>query len=76
MALWAILIQLGRHDSYETPPQIPLITGGSKPKKKSLSEAFAGAASAIANAFHPPAVSRNFTVHVVQSFIKGHKNLE
>ncbi len=56
LRLWAKLIQTGRHESYENPPPIPLITGGtnvSKPKKESLSEAVAGAASAIAKVLQP-----------------------
>lgn len=56
LRLRAKLIQSGRHESYETPPPIPLITGGTsapKPKKDSLTEAFAGAASAIANVLQP-----------------------
>lgn len=28
LRLWAKLIQSGRHESYETPPPIPFITGG------------------------------------------------
>ena len=33
--LWARLIQSGHHDDYDTPPNIPLITGSSfKPKKE------------------------------------------
>ena len=35
--LWAHLIQLGHHDDYDTPPNIPLITGSStKPKRRVL----------------------------------------
>ena len=52
--LWAKLIKSGRHESYEDPPQIPLITGSSiaKPKKETLADAFAGAASAIVKVLH------------------------
>ena len=41
LRLWAKLIKLGRYDSYEVPPPIPLITGsaGTKPKKGSLKDA-------------------------------------
>ena len=45
LRLWAKLIQSGRHERYETPPQIPLITGApppAKPKKDSFAEALTG----------------------------------
>lgn len=50
LRLWARLIQSGRHDDYETPPNIPLITGSpatSKPKKESIGDALTGAATAV-----------------------------
>ena len=55
LRLWAKLIQTGRHESYEVPPPIPLITGpcASQDKKDTLTEAFSGAASAIAKALQP-----------------------
>ena len=58
LRLWAKLIQSGRHDSYETPPAIPLITGGSivKSRKASFTEAVTGAATAIAKVLQPIAL--------------------
>ena len=47
LRLWARLIQSGHHDDYDTPPNIPLITGSSsKPKKESVTDALTGAATA------------------------------
>ena len=55
LRLWAKLIQLGQHKSYEDPPSIPLITGPDKPaKKESLTDAFSGAACAIVKALQKP----------------------
>ena len=57
LRLWAKLIQSGRHESYETPPQIPLITEApppAKPKKDSFAEALTGVATTIAKALQPP----------------------
>ena len=52
--LWAKFIRMGRHDNYDDPPSIPLMTGEqkgqSKKSKESVSDALAGAATAIANA--------------------------
>ena len=56
LRLWAKLIQSGRHDSYDVPPQIPLITGSStpvRPKKDGFVEALTGAATTIAHALNP-----------------------
>lgn len=72
LRLWAKLIKSGRHESYEVPPQIPLITGGpstNKPKRENLTDAFAQAASAIVKVLHDkplsaktsPAKSSNFS---------------
>ena len=48
LRLWARLIQSGHHDDYDTPPNIPLITGSSsKPKKESVADALTGAATAV-----------------------------
>ena len=48
LRLWACLIQSGHHDDYDTPPNIPLITGSSsKPKKESIADALTGAATAV-----------------------------
>jgi hypothetical protein len=56
LRLWAKLIQSHHHESYDDPPQIPLITGSataSKPKRESIGEALTGAAVALANALQP-----------------------
>ena len=52
LRLWAKLIQTGKHDSYETPPPIPLFSDAtpSKPKKASLAESVNGAAAAVTGA--------------------------
>jgi len=51
LRLWARLIQSGRHDDYENPPNIPLITGTpattSKLKKDSVAEALTSVATAV-----------------------------
>ena len=51
--LWAKFIRMGRHDNYDNPPAIPLMTGQQKgqvkSKKESVSDALVGAATAIAN---------------------------
>ena len=49
LRLWARLIQSGHHDDYDTPPNIPLITGSSstKSKKESVTDALTGAATAV-----------------------------
>ena len=42
---------MGRHEDYEQPPAIPLITGEQKGRPKtSVSDALAGAATALTNA--------------------------
>lgn len=54
--LWAKFIQSKRHDSYDTPPNIPLITGTpdtrKRDKKDTVSDAIAGAATAFAKALN------------------------
>ena len=51
LQFWARLIQSGRHDDYENPPNIPLITGSptatSKPKKDSVTDALTSAATVV-----------------------------
>ena len=48
LRLWARLIQSGHLDDYDTPPNIPLITGSSsKPQKESVADALTGAATAV-----------------------------
>lgn len=49
--LWARMIVNGQHSDHEEPPNVPLLTGGTKktPKKDSFTEAITGAATAFAN---------------------------
>lgn len=54
--LWAKYILAKRHSSYDTPPEIPLITGtpvNRKHTKETFNEAVAGAATAIVQALKP-----------------------
>ena len=54
LRLWAKLIDKGRYDDYDNPPQIPLITGSPAPEKKkrdSISNALVDAAVVVAKAF-------------------------
>lgn len=58
LRLWAKYIQSKRHDSYEEPPNIPLITGtpdsrSKSTRKESFGDALAGAATAIVRALKP-----------------------
>lgn len=56
--LWAKLIRAGRHDSYDEPPPIPLITGKEKAHKKdNVSDIIVGAATAFAQALKTPSPS-------------------
>ena len=51
--LWGEMIQAGQYDNFETPPDIQLIRGCSvpaKPKKESVVELIAGAATAVVKA--------------------------
>ena len=61
LQLWAKLIQSGHHDSYTTPPNIPLITGTaavkSKKSKAGVANVVAKAATAIVKAINPPTSS-------------------
>ena len=54
LRLWAKFIQSRRHESLDTPPNIPLITGSTDTrktsKKDSVGDVVAGAAAAIVNA--------------------------
>ena len=58
LRLWAKLIQSGHYDDYDTPPNIPLITGKAATPKKTVKEGVAGlvaeAATAIVKACNPP----------------------
>ncbi len=54
LRLWARLIDRGRCDDYDNPPQIPLITGSPAPAKKksdNISNALVDAATVVAKAF-------------------------
>ena len=52
--LWARAIESGVHDSDSQPPNAPMFTGGLQKKpKKSLTDAFTSAATAIVNALTP-----------------------
>lgn len=62
-ALWARLIRRGLHDSYETPPKIPLLAGNTKNKSTiksseteggELGKALSGAATALVSALRAP----------------------
>ena len=58
LRLWAKMIDKGRHDDYENPPAIPLITGSPAPAKKktNIGDALVNAATIFANAYavQPP----------------------
>ena len=54
LRLWAKLIDKGRYDDVDNPPQIPLITGSPAPAKKkrdNISNALVDAATVVAKAF-------------------------
>lgn len=64
LRLWARLIQSGHHDDYDTPPNIPLITGSStKSKKENVADALTGAATAVVKVIqsNSPSTNSNFT---------------
>lgn len=51
MKLWAKLIEKGRYDDLDNPPQIPLITGSpasAKKKRDNISTALLDAATVVA----------------------------
>ena len=59
LRLWAKMIDKGRHDDYDNPPAIPLITGSPTPAKKktnNIGDALVNAATIFANAYavQPP----------------------
>ncbi len=59
-SLWAKFIKMGRHESYETPPPIPLLTGtqkGRPQRKEAVSDVIIGAATAFAQALKPSSPS-------------------
>ncbi len=76
--LWAKFIRNGRHESYDKPPPIPLITGQQRgrpePKKESISDAFVGAANAFANALKTPPPSTHSTPTTPPSARMIHSN--
>ena len=53
LRLWAKLIEKGRYDDLDNPPQIPLITGSPAPAKKrdTISNALVDAATVVAKGF-------------------------
>ena len=56
LMLWGRMIVNNQWQSYDDPPDIPLITGGARkvPRRESLSEAITGAALAFAKAMSSP----------------------
>ena len=82
LRLWAKYIRSKRHDSYEEPPNIPLITGtpDSRTKstqKESFGDALAGAATAIVRALKsqsPKSVTNSFSPNSHANL--RHKHLE
>ena len=65
LRLWAKYIQSKRHESYDEPPNIPLITGTpdsrKSTRKESFGDALAGAATAIVRALKPQSPKRSST---------------
>ena len=59
LRLWARMIIAGTHDDLDEPPRVPMITGAVPPKKQrqeTLTDAIAGAATALAKAFGGSAI--------------------
>ena len=55
LRLWAKMIDKGRHDDYDNPPQIPLITGSTVPAKKksgNVADALASASATLPDFLH------------------------
>ena len=84
LRLWAKYLQSKRHDSYDEPPNIPLITGNpdsrKNTKRESVSDVLAGAATAIVKALRVPkkeSPKRSSTQNgIAQSFSpNSHANL-
>ena len=63
LRLWGKLIQSGHHDSYEAPPDIPLLSGSVKkmPPKEGVADMIAGAATAIVKAINNPTKEKSPT---------------
>ena len=81
LRLWAKYIQSKRHDSYDEPPNIPLITGTPDTRKftrkESFGDALAGAATAIVRALKPQSPKRSSTPTGATSSVSpnSHANL-
>ena len=69
LRLWARMIVAGNHDSTDTPPLIPAITGiqPKREKKSSLSDVIAGAAVTFANAVKSPDIQQRSKQSIVIS---------
>ena len=69
LRLWARMIVAGNHDSTDTPPLIPAITGiqPKREKKSSLSDVIAGAAVTFANAVKSPDIQQRNNQSIVIS---------
>lgn len=69
LRLWARMIVAGNHDSTDTPPLIPAITGiqPKREKKSSLSDVIAGAAVTFANAVKSPDIQQRNKQSIVIS---------
>ena len=65
LRLWAKLIEKGRYDDLDNPPQIPLITGSPAPAKKrdSISNALVDAATVVAKGFQALHTSTTVTTN-------------
>lgn len=63
LKLWARMLANDLHDSYENPPNVPMITGATPKlqKKESLSEVVSNAAVAFAKAISPSQVQNPTT---------------
>ena len=64
LRLWAKLIEKGRYDDLDNPPQIPLITGSpasTKKKRDNISTALVDAATVVAKAFQTSHTSTTVT---------------
>lgn len=75
LRLWARMIVAKTYDDVDTPPNVPMITGPEKSKRReSLSDALAGAAIAVTKAFSPPA-SENCS-HMSQGNVSPSKKID
>lgn len=77
LKLWARMIVNGIHESHESPPDVPMITGAIKiPKKESWPEVIASAAAAFTNAMKPTPPSANVSSSSKSNSDVRMKNLE